>query len=214
MSLEPVTVYFDYLCPFSWRVAELAEMIATPLGLDFQWQHFSLYQSNYKGDKHWQLWNDKFELESDNGSKGLLPFLASQAARRQGHANFQTFRLALMRSCHRDHQRYTMNVILETAERVGLHMPTFENDIRDPECRTALAREHHQAAELNVFGTPTLHFDREVNNGNGSNQLAYLRIREIPTSFEEAKDLFQTYRHLLTHHPYLETIRRPRPRSN
>jgi predicted DsbA family dithiol-disulfide isomerase len=210
MSLEPVTIYFDYLCPFSWRVAELAEMIATPLGLDFQWQHFSLYQSNYEGGDKWQLWNDKFELVSDNGSKGLLPFLASQAAKRQGHAKFETFRLALMRSCHRDHQRYTMDVILETAERVGLHMPTFESDIRDPECRTALAHEHHQAAELNVFGTPTLHFDRDQSNS----QLAYLRIRSVPANFEEAQDLFQTYRHLLTHHPYLETIRRPRPRSN
>lgn len=210
MSSESVTVYFDYLCPFSWRVAELLEMVAEPLDLHCDWKHFSLYQSNYKGNKNWQLWNDKLDTASDNGSKGLLPFLASHAAKRQGEDKFQAFRLGLLRACHRDHQPLRKDTIWQVAERVGLHMPTFASDLDDPECRTAFAHEHMQAAALDLFGTPTLRFRQ----GYGSDHIAYLRIREVPVSLEEAVDLFQTYQQLLCRYPYLETIRRPRPRNN
>jgi len=208
MSSELVTVYFDYLCPFSWRVAELLDMVSVPLNLQCEWKHFSLYQSNSK-DNSWQIWNEKIEDDSQNGSKGLLPFLASHAAKRQGETKFHAFRLALLRACHRDHLPFNKDTIWHVAEQVGLHMPTFASDLNDPECRTALAHEHMQAATLDVFGTPTLRFQEEH-----SEHIAYLRIREIPLHLEEAVELFQTYQKLLCRYPYLETIRRPRPRNN
>lgn len=210
MSSESVTVYFDYLCPFSWRVAELLEMVTEPLSLRCDWKHFSLYQSNYNGNGNWQLWNDKLDTDSQNGSKGLLPFLASHAAKRQGDAKFQAFRLALLRACHRDHQGFSKDTIWRVAEQVGLHLPTFASDLGDPECRTALAHEHMQAAALDIFGTPTLRFQQTYE----SDHIAYLRLRDVPVNLEEAVELFQTYYQLLYRYPYLETIRRPRPRNN
>lgn len=30
-----VIAYFDYLCPFAWRGAEVAQQVAEPLGLTF-----------------------------------------------------------------------------------------------------------------------------------------------------------------------------------
>lgn len=210
MSSESVTVYFDYLCPFSWRVAELLDMVAQPLHLRCDWQHFSLYQSNYEGTGNWQLWNDKLDMDSQNGSKGLLPFLASHAAKRQGEQHFHAFRLALLRACHRDHQPFNKDTIWQVARQVGLHLPTFTSDLDDPECRTALAHEHMQAAALDIFGTPTLRFKQAYDN----DPIAYLRLREVPLNLEEAVELFQAYHQLLSRYPYLETIRRPRPRNN
>jgi predicted DsbA family dithiol-disulfide isomerase len=251
MSSESVTIYFDYLCPFSWRVAELLDMVAEPLDLRCDWKHFSLYQSNYDSSDErrrnnrsnnqrsgsdsqasdsqgndsqgndsqgtsnqakgkWQLWNDKLDINSQNGSKGLLPFLASHAAKRQGEQTFQAFRLALLRACHRDHHPFDKDTIWRIAEQVDLHLPTFASDLNDPECRTTLAHEHMEAAALDIFGTPTLRFKQD----HDSDHIAYLRIRDVPLNLEEAVALFQTYHQLLFHYPYLETIRRPRPRNN
>lgn len=203
---EVVTVYFDYLCPYAWRGAEVAELVSEPLGLEFHWQHFSLYQSNYQGDENWQLWNEKVDPDSDNGSKGLLAFLASCAARKQGEARYHQFRLRLLRARHKEHQSLTEKLVFEVAQTTGMHLPKFKSDLADPECRTMLAKEHYRATSLDVFGTPTFHF------ANG--HLAYLRIKQLPEGHQEAIELFQDYRQILERYPYLETIKRPRPRGN
>ncbi len=203
---ESVTVYFDYLCPFAWRGSEVAEIVTQEFGTHFDWRHFSLYQSNHHGEDNWQLWNDVFDPDDASGGKGLLPFLTSCAARRQGYQRHHDFRLALMRARHRDHRPLDWSTILEVAAGAGLHVPRFESDVADPECRTHLAQEHHRAACLDVFGTPTFVFP--------GGHTAYFRIRELPMGKREAVDLFQDYRQLLERYPYLETVKRPRPRRN
>ena len=203
---EVVTVYYDYVCPFAWRGAELAEQVAPALGLTFQWRHFSLYQSNYAGGNGWQLWNQKLSLEDEGGDKGLLPFMASCAARRQGEEKHAVFRLELMRARHRDHQPFTLKTLREVAERAALDLPRFESDLSNPECRTVLAHEHHHAASQDIFGTPTFSFE--------SGHTAYFRIKELPRTTAEAVALFSGYRELLEHYPYLETVKRPRPKGN
>lgn len=203
---EPVTVYFDYLCPFAWRAAEVTELVARELGVAFTWRHFSLYQSNYQGDLNWQLWNDPVDTGDDNGGKGLLPFLASCAARRQGEHAHHAFRLATLRARHQQCRPLNLKTLQDAAATAGLHLPSFEQDLSNPESRTLLAKEHHQATHLDVFGTPTFHF--------ASGHLAYFRIAKLPTSTREAVDLFVNYQHLLETYPYLETIKRPRPKGN
>ncbi len=207
---ERVTVYFDYLCPFSWRAAEVVEWVAGPLDLTFDWRHFSLYQFNHNlrhgGRGTWQLWNERIEDGDESGAWGLLPFLASQAARRQGDGAFGAFRLGLLRARNRDHRPVTRDTIEQVASCAGLHMPRFADDLANPECRTVLAQEHHRAAALDIFGTPTFAFD----NGH----MAYFRIRELPQDPDEALRLFSDYRRLLETYPYLETVKRPRPKGN
>ena len=203
---EVVTVYYDYVCPFAWRGAELAEQVAPVLGLTFQWRHFSLYQSNYAGGNGWQLWNQKLSLDDAGGDKGLLPFMASCAARRQGAEKHAVFRLELMRARHRDHKPFVLKTLREVAEHAALDLSRFESDLANPECRTVLAHEHHHAVSQDVFGTPTFSF--------ASGHTAYLRIKEVPRTSEEAVALFTNYRELLEHYPYLETVKRPRPKGN
>lgn len=207
---ERVAVYFDYLCPFSWRAAEVAEWVAEPLDLHFEWHHFSLYQFNHQlrqgGRATWQLWNERIEPDDESGAWGLLPFLASQAARRQGEDAFRAFRLGLLRARNRDHRPVTRDTIDQVAACAGLHVPQFANDLANPECRTVLAQEHHRAAALDVFGTPTFAFE--------SGHMAYLRIRALPSDPDEAVRMFGDYRRLLETYPYLETVKRPRPKGN
>jgi len=206
MSKEVVTVYFDYLCPFAWRGAELAEMVGDALGLSFEWRHFSLYQSNYAGNGGWQLWNERLAPDDESGTKGLLPFIASCAARRQGPQKHNRFRLEAMRARYRDHKPFTLATLCEVASLAGLDIGAFQRDLANPECRTVLAHEHHRAACLNVFGTPTFSFQ--------SGHMAYFRLKEVPRSVEEAVDLFGSYRQMLERYPYVETIKRPRPKGN
>jgi len=208
MSLmtQPVTVFFDYTCPFAWRGAEVAVSVQDELELEFTWLHFSLYQSNYRGEDQWQIWNERIDPEDESGAKGLLPFLASCAARKQGKVLHDAFRLRLLRARHRDHRSFDWDTVLDIAESAELHLAQFRDDLSNPEWRTVLAQEHHRAVEQDVFGTPTFGF--------GEGQLSYFRIKELPKGTKEAVELFRDYRRLLTHYPYLETVKRPRPRTN
>ncbi len=204
---EPVVAYFDYLCPYAWRGAEVAEWVAEPLGLRFEWRHFSLIQSNRAAaGAGGQVWNGRLDPDDATGGLGLRPFLASCAARRQGPEAFDRYRLALMRARHQGGAPFTEGTLYLVAEDVGLHMARFERDLADPELRTCLAQEHHRAAASDVFGTPTFAF--------ADGAVAYLRVKELPVDQAEAVRLFRAYRDLLHEFPYLETVRRPRPPDN
>lgn len=203
---DRVTVYFDYVCPYAWRGAELAEMVTRGLDVEFEWRHFSLFQGDHDGNDGWQLWNERVDPDDENGTKGLLPFLASCAARRQGSAAYRVFRLGLLRARHVEHRPLNLETIRFVAECAGLHLPRFEDDLSDPECRTKLAHEHHEGIHADVFGTPTFVFP--------GGHAAYLRLRQVPRDEKEAADLFRDYRELLTNYPYVETVQRPRAKGN
>lgn len=207
--LTQVAVYFDFICPFSWRAAEVIELVAEPLSLEVSWEHFSIYQFNYElknGNNAWQLWNDPVDALDVTGGKGLLAFLASEAARKQGHEAHDAFRLGLQRAVHRDYRPLDLRTILSVADEEGLQRARFEDDLANPENRTVLANDHARAASMDFFGTPTLLF--------GSGHSAYFRLQELPTSQEEAIELFTATRDLLERYPYLQTLKRPRAKEN
>lgn len=206
MSPEPVTVFFDYLCPYAWRAAALTTTVAGPLGLQFEWVHFSLYQADHPSDDGWQLWNERLSDLDDAGTMGLLPFLASTASRRQGRAPHDAFRMALLHARHVDHRPFHLSTMMEAAEEARLHLACFERDLADPEARTALAREHHRGVAAQVFGTPTFRFP--------SGDTAYVRLREVPADRDDAVELFERVRGMLADYPYLETLKRPRHGGN
>ena len=202
MQNGTVAVYFDYLCPYAWRGAEVAELVSDELGLRFDWRHFSLYQANHRGEARWYLWNQRLDDCDETGSRGLLPFLASTAARKQGREGFDRFRLALLRARHRDRLPLSRALVFSCAEAAKLHLACFEHDLDDPEARTTLAQEHCRAVHEDVFGTPTFAF--------AGGHAAYFRLRELPIDRDEAVALFRGFHELLTRYPYLETVQRPR----
>lgn len=217
---EPIRVYFDYLCPYSWRAAELAHSVHEATGVEFEWRHFSLYQNSHDSGRNgdasgawsgtprgsWQLWNEAIDEQDRDGVKGLLPFLASLAAQRQGDHAHDAFRLALLRARHRDRKPLDGATVLGVAESVGLHMPRFERSLANPELRTVLAQDHHRAERVDVTATPTFVFPGA--------HVAIIRLRDLPVSADDRVELFESLRRTLDRYPFLETLQRPRPRNN
>ncbi|MCA9836848.1 MAG: DsbA family protein [Trueperaceae bacterium] len=198
--METVTVYFDYLCPYAKRGMELASLIQEPLELNFDWKHYSLAQGNYRGEDDWQLWQDSLSKDDRAGGKGLLPFLASYAARRQGD-DFTNFRLKMFKSYHDERKPYSLENILATAQEAGLELERFEQDLQSDAARASLAEEHSEAVARDISATPTFCFD--------SGAAAYFRFKSLPETAHEASQFFLDYRKMLERYPDLETIRRP-----
>jgi predicted DsbA family dithiol-disulfide isomerase len=220
-------VYFDYLCPYAWRGAELAARLAEPLELEFVWQHFSLWQSNYQpasepignetaasepaaSELAKKLWQHPLKPNilagEDRGGWGLLPFLVSIAARAQDASKETALRLAIFRSYHQGNNPFSQKILLDCAASVGLDAAELALALDNPQHRETLEREHLTAKKHHVFGTPTFHF--------AGDQLAYFRVRELPKEDATAIKLFQDYRAMLDNYPFLETVKRPRaPKS-
>lgn len=209
-------VFFDYMCSYSWRLAELIEMTAQNSDMRFDWRHFSIYQYDYdqrndrqagsNGQPHWQLWNQKIEAGDGSGCKGLLPFLASAASRRQGDEAYRRFRLALLRAAHLEYRPLDRPTIVAVAVDAHLHMPTFLEDLGNPESRTVLAQEHMSAVGADVVSTPTVVFP--------GSHTAHLRLQQLPVTAAEAVNLLLDTRRLLERYPFLHTVTRPVSKGN
>lgn len=191
-------------------------MTAEDSDMRFDWHHFSIYQydndqrnernAGSNGQPHWQLWNQKIEEGDGSGCKGLLPFLASAASRRQGEEAYKRFRLGLLRAAHRDYRPLDRATILAVAVDAHLHMPTFQEDLGNPESRTVLAQEHMGAVRADVVSTPTVVFP--------GSHTAHLRLQQLPVTASEAVNLLLDTRRLLERYPFLHTLTRPVNKGN
>lgn len=196
---KTIPVYFDYLCPYAWRGAEFAKMIEKPLDLRFDWRHYSLYQGNYKGVDGWQLWEDAVDTDSKDGSKGLMPFLASHYVKEAMAEKYDDFRLNLQRVAHKDSQGFSL-VAIKSALKLSDIAEDLEFD--NDEVRDSLKKAHEEAVSKNVVATPTFFLDEK--------NASYFRIGQVPITETEAVELYQHYFELLTKYPYVETVRRPK----
>lgn len=185
---ERVVVYFDYLCPYSWRLAELIALAGAAVRAE--WRHVSVYQLEHDAKcrygacpepARWQLWNAPIDPEDGSGCKGLLPFLASVAARAQGPAAHDRFRLGLLRAAHLEGRPLDRETAGDVARLAGLHMPRFWRDLDNPENRSALAQEHMLAVAAEVTSTPSVVFP--------GSHVAHVRFKGLPAATPEALGL-------------------------
>ncbi len=185
---ERVVVYFDYLCPYSWRLAELIAHAGTEV--QAEWRHVSAVQlerdlrwrlADEPKAPRWQMWNAALDPEDGSGCKGLLPFLSSVAARAQGQGAFDRFRLGLLRAAHLDGRPLNRDTAGAVARESGLHMPRFWRDLDNPENRTALAHEHMRAVAAEVTSTPSVVFP--------GSHVAHVRFKKVPATSPEALGL-------------------------
>ena len=185
---QRAVVYFDYLCPYSWRLAELISL--TGAAHHVEWRHASAYQLDHDSRRRleksadrfqWQIWNIPLDPEDGSGCKGLLPFLASVAARCQGPSAHDRFRMGLLRAFHFEGRPMTRDTIGSVARATGLHVPRFWRDLDNPENRTALAHEHMRAVSADVVSTPSVVFP--------GSHVAHLRFKRVPATSDEALGL-------------------------
>ena len=197
---EPITfdVFFDYTCPYVYRMARLLDGVRHSGERDFKsgWRYFSLTQvnSNHQG---WTVWG----APESEIVRGRTAFRAAEAARRQGR--FDDLHMPLLDARHRDRLDIDDTALVErVATRAGLDMDRFREDMADPSLIDALARDHRGAvSEYGVFGTPTLLF--------ADGTAAYVKLGEGangPGSLEVFDRLFS----VAAAEPRILEIKRPR----
>jgi len=124
--------------------------------LNVEWRSFSLEQQNSKEGPEWKAWEQGPEYEP----RGLLALRAGVGSRAYGSDISWKFTLALLKARHEDKADIRiMSVVLDVAESVGIDRDDFEAKINDPEAIATVAREHEQAAEQEIFGTPSYVFE-------------------------------------------------------
>ena len=191
-------VYFDYLCPYVYRLAKLLEAVRESGRRDFEvgWRFFSLTQVNSKDDG-WAVWS----APASEKVRGRLAFQAAEAARRQGR--FADLHQALLAARHRDRLDVDdPEIVAGVAARVGLDGRRFRADVADPSTLEPLAHDHGEGVrEHGVFGTPTLVFA-----GGAS---AYVRLGEAAAA-DEAVGVFDRLLAVAAAEPRILEIKRPR----
>lgn len=192
-------IFYDYLCPFVYRAAEMLESVRESGGREVEvtWRYFSLSQVNSKQDS-WTVWGaPESELV-----KGRLAFQAAEAARRQDM--FDPFHMSLLRARHRDRLNIDdPNVVDEVAASAGVDVDRLRRDIADPTILQALARDHETArSQHGVFGTPTFLFR------DGS--AAYVRLAPDPLNGDAVRILDEIVA-IGAREPAILEIKRPVP---
>src|SRR3977135_3851783 len=143
-------VFYDYLCPFVYRLSLMLRNAAPSRNLKVKWRYFSLTQVNSK-DERWTVW----DATAAERVKGRLAFKAAEAARRQDQ--FDAFHLPLLQARHLDRLDIdSAEVVERVAVDSGLDLERFRKDVADPDILVSLARDHRQAVSQGIFGTPTL----------------------------------------------------------
>ena len=152
MNVSDPTVYIDFLCPWAYRGSMWLADVEKAGRIRPTYRFFSLSQNHEarEGAPAPPIW------ERDPRAKGLPAFLAATAARAQGEAAGDRFRLALQRARHEERlpvdQASTHQL---AAERAGLDLTRFAKDLKAADF-TTLASEHAEAVRRGVFGVPTL----------------------------------------------------------
>ena len=196
----PITfeVFFDYQCPFVYRVAGMLEAVrlAGTRPIDVRWRYFSLTQVNSKDDG-WTVWG----APAVERVKGRTAFQAAEAARRQGR--FEDVHMPLLEARHRDRLDLDDPAVVErVAVDAGLDLERFRADLAAPDVLDALARDHGQAVdEHGIFGTPTFLF--------ADGAAAYVRLAE-PVTDGAAVEVFDRLVGIVADEPRILEIKRPR----
>ena len=169
--------------------------------LEISWKNFQLEQANSKEGPEWKVWEQPDEHER----RSLVAAMAGEAARRQGAEAFERFHLALLTARHGGEDRLPLNEeepIVGIAEKAGLDVGRFREDLRDRSLLDIIARDHTEAAETHgAFGTPTFVFD----TGNAG----YLKIFIPPE--EDSVAFFEHFVALTRGSSFMGELKRPQP---
>lgn len=201
-------VYYDYMCPYAFRMLSLlTEMEQIRVDLTVTWRFFSLEESNAvsRGQSaDWHIWEQPLNYESVFGRphrRILAPFLATYAASLQGPEALTRFRLAVFQAYHKERQDISdPAVLLEIARQAALELSGFTAHWQSAAARDHLRDEHLSGVDAGVFGTPTI-----IINGC---EATYLRLSALSENLEERHACFEELVRTLTQRPYLRELKR------
>lgn len=168
------------------------------------WRSFSLEQANRTNretDPQWRIW----EQPDDYPSGGLWAFRAAEAARNQGPAAYDRYRMALLRARHEEGRDIAdTKVLCDVAGQQGLDLERFRGDLADRSLLRRIGSDHERAVEeFDIFGTPSLVF--------GPGQVAYVKMLPPPPA-EQALAAFDAIRTLVADLRTVVEVKRPQKR--
>lgn len=204
--MRDLTIFYDYVCPYVHRAAELMDRLVTVLDEPpaITWRYFSVQQINHRIRDGWQVWDQPSvdaAWEGQEYARSLRFFWAAEAARRQGDRAFARLHLALLRAIHVDRQELgDWPALMQVAAAAELDGARFAQDVQDSSCLAALAADHSAGVERRVFGTPTFVFPGA--------EPAYLKLSR-PLDDQEARTFWRTFTAVVADQPYVMEIKRP-----
>ena len=149
-----ITVFFDYTCPWVRQAGIWLRNVQQQMGpnLNISWKCFLLEQVNTP-TPDWRAW----EQGDDYVSRGIWPHRGGLAARMQGTDAHWQYAMALFEAKHVERQDVrSYDAIAKIAETADLDMEHFTTAAQAPERLTEIATEHSEAAQMEIFGTPTI----------------------------------------------------------
>ncbi len=203
-----ITVFYDYLCPYAFRISRLiTEIEQTRPHVTTTWRFFSIEQINaqeYGRDENWNLWEQPLnypQLWRSRRRRGLIPFLMTHAVQAQNPALLPIFRLAVFDAFHNDHADISSpEVLLALAGQCGLNVDALRSAWDTEAARLRLRDDMEAGWAEGVFGVPTL----SINDGEAT----YLRLAEYPTDPAVRQTLFDELVHTLLQRPCLLELKR------
>ena len=176
--------------------------------LHIAWRHFSLEQNAYtlrqgsegNGNGNWKVW----EQEDLTAGRSIISQVASVAARRQGAHEQDRFNLELLTARHGGEDRLPLNqkeAMVGIAEKTGLDVDRFKQDMDDPELVATVGHDHEEAVSHGIFGTPTFLFENE--------NVAFLKTFTPPE--EDSVETFEHFMALASTKSYIGELKRPQP---
>lgn len=169
--------------------------------LQIKWRSFALEQVNSKEGEDWRAW----EQGSDYVSRGLWPLRGGIAARRQSEEAHIAYMETLLELKHVEREDIrSREAVVEVAKKIGapvINVERFEADIDDPETLAEIGRDHEEAVEQGVFGTPTLIFE----DGTAS----FVKTYTPPE--EDTMSAFEHLMGMMRGKNYFGEVKRPQP---
>lgn len=162
-----VDVFFDYTCGFSNRGRHWLDALEET---QLVWRPFSLLEQNARDGRP-----PVFELAEYADNPSLIALAVHEQVRAQG-ADLDAYRRRMFTAWHEQPGR------LSTADIVGFGLDAGLRDFDRAAGFAAVASQHSAAAELGVFGTPTLVL--------GPGQVAFVKLDAVP-ALDRARSLWE-----------------------
>jgi hypothetical protein len=186
-----VDVFFDYTCGFSNRARHWLDTLE---GTELSWRPFSLLEQNARGDGP-----PVFERAEYVDNPSLTALAVHEQVRAHG-GDLDAYRRRMFSAWHEEPGRLTTRDIVGFGQDAGLGRRDFDHAAGF----AAVASEHTEAANLGVFGTPTLVL--------GPGQVFFVKLDSIPTP-ERARPLWEAIGCLVGSAQDLREWQRVTPRS-
>jgi len=169
-----ITVFYDYICPFSYIGSKRIQKIAGDYGIEIEWKGFEIHPE-YPPDGKLRKRSLKMakvneslnSVMSEEESKFKLPgfvtntSMALQAAEfAKTEGKFQQFHNICYESYMIERNNIgDINVILEIGETVGIDKNRLKEVLNNKEMADSLESYKEEAKKADVLGVPTILFN-------------------------------------------------------